>query len=372
MVAPGRKAWLRGAVILVLLGSALPVSAQTGGVTGKATDEKGNPYVAYPVIIERQEVRGIFKTKTDKHGNYIYIGLPLGNYKITLQDVNGRTIYYFSNRHVGIGDPVQVDFDMAKERAQQQTANPEAAKRLEQESKDQKQFAGLKQLFDQGQALAAEAQQLQAAPDSASKREQIQAKYAEAAAAFEQAVPMAKDKNLATVLGRAAESYDKARQYDKAVLDYQKAIEANPNDADLHNGLGNVYAEMGKIPEAQAEFQKSAELNPGGASRAYYNLGAVMYNQGKMDEAADAFQKATQSDPSYADAFFMKGRALMGKLTMTPEGKVVAAPGTAEALQAYLKLEPNGKYASDAQSMLQTIQSSIQTEIKVTKKKKKG
>jgi tetratricopeptide (TPR) repeat protein len=236
MVEPGRKAWLCGAVILFLLGSALPVLAQTGGVTGKATDEKGNPYVAYPVILERQEVKGIFKTKTDKHGNYIYIGLPLGNYKITLQDPNGRPIYYFSNRHVGIGEPVQVDFDMAKERAEQQkqqTANPEAAKRLEQESKDKQQFAGLKQLFDQGQALAAEAQQLQAAPDSASKRDQIQAKYAEAAATFEQAVPVAKEKNLAIVLGRAAESYDKAHQYDKAVLDYQKAIEANPNDADL-------------------------------------------------------------------------------------------------------------------------------------------
>jgi hypothetical protein len=85
-----------------------------------------------------------------------------------------------------------------------------------------------------------------------------------------------------------------------------------------------------------------------------------------------AFKKATDADPRYADAFFMEGRALMGKLSMTPDGKVVAAPGTTEALQSYLKLEPNGKYAAEAQAMLQTIQGTVQTQFKAEKKKKKG
>jgi tetratricopeptide (TPR) repeat protein len=127
---------------------------------------------------------------------------------------------------------------------------------------------------------------------------------------------------------------------------------------------------MRKIPEAQAEFQKAAELNPSGAAHEYFNLGATMYNQGKMDEAAAAFKKATDTDPKYADAYFMEGRALMGKLTVGSDGKVIAAPGTTEALQAYLKTDPNGKYAAEAQAMLQTIQGSVQTEYKATKKKR--
>lgn len=345
---------LRLAIVFAGLASAVPVFAQTGGLTGKATDDKGNIVVGYPIIIERQEIKGTYKTKTDKHGNYVYVGLPIGNYKITLKDSNGRTLFYIT-KHVGMGDPTEVNFDLAKEKAltqKEQQASPEVQKKLQEEAKEQKQFGGLKQLYDQGNALFAEK------------------KYTEAAAAFEQAIPVAKDKNLPILLGRVAESYDKARQFDKATEFYQKAIQAKPDDAELHNGLGNVYAEMGKIPDAQQEFQKSAEINPANASRAYFNLGAIMYNTGKMDEAAAAFKKATDADPHYADAFFMQGRALMGKLSMTPDGKVVAAPGTAEALQSYLKLEPSGKYAAEAQQMLQTIQGRVQTEVKVQKKKK--
>ena len=95
-----------------------------------------------------------------------------------------------------------------------------------------------------------------------------------------------------------------------------------------------------------------------------------MYNKGKMDEAADALKKSVGLDPKYADAYFLEAQALMGKASMTPDGKVVAAPGTVEALQNYLKLDPNGKFAQNAQAMLQTLQGQVETEVKVKRKKK--
>ena len=97
-----------------------------------------------------------------------------------------------------------------------------------------------------------------------------------------------------------------------------------------------------------------------------------MYNKGKMDEAAAALKKATEIDPNYADAFFWQGQALFGKATMSADGKVIPAPGTVEAFQAYLKLDPSGKHVTEAQAVLQTIQSTVQTEYKAEKKKKKG
>ena len=54
-----------------------------------------------------------------------------------------------------MGDPVEVDFDMAKEKAEankEQMANPETAKKIEEQQKEQKQFTGLKATFDQGNA----------------------------------------------------------------------------------------------------------------------------------------------------------------------------------------------------------------------------
>ncbi|HEV2350316.1 MAG TPA: tetratricopeptide repeat protein [Terriglobia bacterium] len=350
--------WAAFTILLWGLASAVPAFGQTGGLTGAVQDEKGNVMVGNPILIERMDVKGVYKTKTDKKGHYIYIGLPLGSYKVTLLDPGGREIYHFGNVHVGIGDPTVIDFDLAKEKAAEvkaQEANPEVQKQLQEQEKQQKQFAGLKTFFDQGQALYNDK------------------KYADAAAAFEQAVPLAKDKNLVAVLSRLADSYSQAHQYDKAEENYQKAIQLSPTDASLHNGLGNVYANSNKVPQAQAEFQKSAELDPAGAAKAYFNLGATLYNTGKMDEAADAFKKATEKDPKYADAFALMGRALMGKVTLGPDGKtVIAPPGTVDAFETYLKLDPNGKYASEAKGDLDAIKGGVQTEYKADKKKKKG
>jgi tetratricopeptide (TPR) repeat protein len=348
---------LLGLAITVFAFARVPSAfAQTGGLTGKCGLQDGTPCVKCLVLIERQDIKGTYKVNTNKKGEYVYVGLPLGNYKISLMDPNGKLLFFITH-HVGMGDPTEVNFDLPKEVAaakQQQVQNPEAQKQLQQQQKEQKQFAGLKQVFDQGQALYG------------------QKKYAEAAATFEQAVPLAKDKNLIAVLSRLADSYDKARQFDKAIENYQKLAAVSPTDANVHNSMGSVYAEMGKIPDAQAEFQKAAQLDPANAARAYYNLGAILTNSGKLDEAAAAFKKATEIDPKYADAYFLEAQALMGKATMGPDGKVVPAPGTVEALQAYLQLDPNGKYAPSAQSMLQSITGSVQTEFKAEKKKKKG
>jgi tetratricopeptide (TPR) repeat protein len=350
--------WVAYTIFMVAVAGTFPSFGQTGGLTGEVKDEKGNPMVGNPVIIDRTDVKGTYKTKTDKKGHYIYIGLPLGPYKVTLQDPSGREIYHFGGVHVGMGDPTVQNFDMAKERAEaakSQAANPEVQKQIQENEKQQKQFAGLKGFFEQGQALYNDK------------------KYVEAAAAFEQAVPFAKDRNLVAVLSRLGDCYGQAHQYDKAVENYKKAIELSPTDAPLHNSLGNIYANMNKIPEAQAEFQKSAELDPAGAAKAYFNLGATLYNTGKMDEAADAFKKATEKDPKYADAYALMGRALMGKVTLGPDGKtVVAPPGTVEAFETYLKLEPDGKYAAEAKGDLDAIKAGVQTEYKSEKKKKKG
>ena len=357
------------AVGFVLLAGVAPLFAQTGGLTGICKGQKGEPLVGHQILIERQQVRGNYPTKTNKKGEYIYIGLPIGDYKVTLKDPNGRDLF-FQGTHVGIGDPTELNFDLAKETARAQEeqkkeleSNPELRRQREELDKDLKQNAGLRQSFDQGVALMDEK------------------KYAEAAQMFEQALPLAKGKDVPTVQARVADAYGKAakaetspegrtKAREKAVEYFQKAIESNPADAGWHDGLGNVYAEMRKVAEAAAEFKKAAELNPTQASRYYFNYGVVMYNTGNMDEAAGAFKKATEIDANYADAFYWQGLALMGKASMTADGKVTAPPGTVENLETYLKLEPNGKNAESARAMIQTVQGQIQTEYKAVKKKK--
>ncbi len=342
------------AVAFVALITAVPLFAQTGGVTGKCTGQEGKPLAGYTIALERTEVRWTSHTKTNKKGEYIYIGLAPGEYKLTLEDPSGKQMYTIT-RHVGIGDPTEINFDMAKEMEyakKQMEANPEYQKKMAEQAKDQKEFTGLKQIFDEGTRLY-DAQQ-----------------YAEAAAMYEKALPMAKEKNVPIVLSRLADSYREAKEYNKALETYQKAIALQPNDANLHNNLGSLYAEMGKTDEAQAEFQKAAELNPAGAGKMYYNLGVVMYNKGKMDESEAALKKSIEIDPSFPDAYYLEAQALLGKATLGADGKVQPVPGTVEALQKYLELAPNGKFAGAAKQSLDLLQGSVQTSY--SKKKKKG
>ena len=66
------------------------------------------------------------------------------------------------------------------------------------------------------------------------------------------------------------------------------------------------------------------------------------------------------ADPTRADAYYWKGVNLIGKATLQGD-KMVAPPGTAEAFQKYLELQPSGTYADAAKQMLTSIGSSIET-----------
>ena len=78
------------------------------------------------------------------------------------------------------------------------------------------------------------------------------------------------------------------------------------------------------------------------AAKYFYNLGAVLVNTGHIEEAGAAFQKAIEADPNYADAQYQYGVYLISKATTAPDGKIVPPPGTREAFQKYLALQPTG------------------------------
>jgi len=344
--------------LALVLGSA-PAWAQTGRLQGKCTGENGEPLVGYAILFERTEYGSHYKTKTNNKGEYMHISLPSGAYVVTLQSPSGQTVFRQPTA-VSFGEMSKLDFDMAKEKKlaakvekERIEKSPELKRLAEEQAEGQKQHASLKEVFTEAEKYMG------------------QNRYAEAVSLLEQALPMAKTTNIPIVLGRLAEAYYKTKDYPKAIETYQKAMAANPTEAAYHNNLGNVYADMGKSEDAAAEFKKAAEMDPARAASYYHNYGAIMYNQGKMDEAVGAFQKAVQVDPAYAEGQFMLGRALMGKLDMDPKtGKIIPAPGTIEALEAYLKLEPAGTHAAEAQSMLQTVQGSVDTSYKKPKKAK--
>jgi tetratricopeptide (TPR) repeat protein len=347
------------AIVFAALLTCVPAFAQTGGLTGKCLGQGGAPLAGYMVQIERVDIKWSSHVKTNKKGEYTYIGLNPGDYKVTLLGPDGKPLDNVQ-KHVGIGDPTETNFDIVqaqKEAEKAAEANPEYQKAIA----EQKQSASLKQVFDQARGLY------------------MQQHYTEAAAEFEKALALAKDKNIPIVLAQLADTWTKAasiennpdeRKKDQATsLDYyNKLLLLMPNDPTVHNNLGHLLADMGKPTDAEAEFKKAADLDPNHASGYYYNLGAILVNKGQMDDAAVALKKATDIDPTNSNAWYWYGTALMGKATVKADGSMAPAPGTVEAFQTYLKLAPSGKWAPQAQASIDALQGKESLEYKKTKK----
>jgi len=53
---------------------------------------------------------------------------------------------------------------------------------------------------------------------------------------------------------------------------YKQKVEKNPDDADVHNGLGDAYYDSGMYEEAIESFKQAIKIDPDYA-KAHHNLG---------------------------------------------------------------------------------------------------
>ena len=140
---------------------------------------------------------------------------------------------------------------------------------------------------------------------------------------------------------------------------YNKALALKPDDAGVHNNYALALAKAKKFPEAQAELENAAKLDPPQAGKYYYNLGALEVNGGQSDAAGEAFKKAIAATPPYTDAYYQYGVILVAQAKIAPDGKITPVPGTVEAFQKYLDLAPTGQWAQPSKDMLTTLGQSI-------------
>jgi tetratricopeptide (TPR) repeat protein len=85
-------------------------------------------------------------------------------------------------------------------------------------------------------------------------------------------------------------AFYKRGQFDKAIADYDKAIELNPADEGLYNNRGMAHAYGKRYDRAIADFETAIELNPRDVS-AYYNMACLYSIMNKTDEACKWFKK---------------------------------------------------------------------------------
>jgi tetratricopeptide (TPR) repeat protein len=382
-----RNLALAAAGLLLLAFTSLAQITTIEGVV-KGTD--GKPVQNAVVKIDRTDIKGNYKTKTDKKGHYFHTGLPIGFYNISVL-IDNREVDKVGNVKTSPGESRMVDFDLqrsAAANAQQQAAMQKAMETgqiskemersmtaeqkaaLEKTMKERegqiKQRAALNEAFNTG-LTALQGKQYDVAVENLTKASQLDATQPAVWAHLG-------DAYMGLASTKTGADFDATAQ--KGLEAYAKSIELKPDDAAAHNNYALALAKAKKFPEMQGELKKAAELDPPNAGKYYYNLGALLVNNGQNDAAVDAFKQAIALQPTYADAYYQYGISLVSKAQIGTDGKVTPVAGTVEAFQKYLELAPTGQFAESAKDMLNTMNASVSTGFKnpaapkSTKKKK--
>jgi tetratricopeptide (TPR) repeat protein len=80
---------------------------------------------------------------------------------------------------------------------------------------------------------------------------------------------------------------------DKALGDYSRAIQLNPNFRQPYTNRGILYSVMRRFEEAKADLNPSIELDPS-IARNHVNFGVMLGSQGAWRDAVPYFEKALQ------------------------------------------------------------------------------
>ncbi len=316
-----RRALLACVLFLGLAVAGTPAYAQTGQVKGKIVDAKNEPVDKAQIIIEATDGMGRkFKVESNRKGEYIQIGLPPGQYRITATKDGLSDMH---EQRIGL-DPAEVNLTLRPGGGGGGAASAEERKKAEA------RVAAIRGNFDMGVKLSNEGK-----PD-------------EAIAKFNEVLKEA-PKCVECYTNIASLQLTK-KEYDAAEATYKQALTVNPNSPEAYNGLATVYNAQKKFDqaaEASAQAAKLGAASPGGASAStVFNQGVIAWNASKIPEAKKAFEEAVKLDPKLAEAHYWLGMANLN------EGKM---PEAATSFEAYLKLDPSGKYAEQAKGILTQI-----------------
>jgi Flp pilus assembly protein TadD len=299
----------KASVVALLLFVSTSVSwAQfQGRISGRVLDASGNPVEKAEVTILSQKTSSVrYESRTDKDGRYIQVGLMPGYYLLTVK--KDGFMPGTKEIKVGVAGEETVEIILS-------TVDAEAAK----------SYSAADKSFLKGNKLYAEQ------------------KYAEAAAAYEEAVGMSRT-NWGYFLNLGL-AYKKLDKKDESIAALRKAVELSPESYSVNKELGEALAKDSAFDEAKKYYQKAVDLSPDDPD-AHYNLGACLTNTGEQDAALEHFLKTAALKPDYADALYQMGTIYIGR-NMVPEA--------VQSLEKFLELAPTHEKAPLAKQLLQYL-----------------
>jgi len=311
---------------VLLVAAGVPVYGQSwagkGRLQGQVKDESGKPVEGAKVTLRngndavdaKKDGPGILTT--DKNGKWSILGLTGGAWGVLIEKPGfipseGRV----SVNEFAVAQPINITLKVIPK---------EAIQKAEKESTTGQAKAAI----EKGNALLA------------------QEKYAEARAAYEEGMAKLEDKSLHPAILRAiSESYFKEGKTDQSIATLKKALEIAPDDPLTLQLLVNLLVSGGHEAEAQTYMAKLPQGTKVDANT-LLNIGIKSFNSGKMDDALAQFNRVVTENPELPDAYYYRALVYMNK-NKNAEAKA--------DLKKLLQLDPNSKYAKDAQEFLKSL-----------------
>jgi len=91
--------------------------------------------------------------------------------------------------------------------------------------------------------------------------------------------------------------YTKTKNYQKAIIAYQKAANLNHRSSDTFYNLGFIYAATKDFANAEKMFLQVVDLKPPYLDKALFNLAVVQQKQGKNQQCIENLEKAIKNNP---------------------------------------------------------------------------
>ncbi|NIM19724.1 MAG: tetratricopeptide repeat protein [Candidatus Latescibacteria bacterium] len=121
-------------------------------------------------------------------------------------------------------------------------------------------------------------------------------------------------------LNNLGQRYQMRGEFEKAIVEYKKALTLKPNFASALNNIGICYGSLGRYAEAEGSFLRAIEFNPEDIF-AMNNLAVMYLKTRRFDQARLYAEKAIGIEPKYTNAHITLGSVLatIGELDLAEE-----------------------------------------------------
>ena len=119
----------------------------------------------------------------------------------------------------------------------------------------------------------------------------------------------------------AAENYAAIGRTEDALREYRRALEQDAGLAGIHAAMAKLYAEGGKLAEAEAAYRAELRIQPA-SSAVNFEYGELLIKLGRAEAALPHLEAAVRSDPRLVPAYHPVGLSLLGDGRLAEAEKV--------------------------------------------------